>query len=190
MNPPSNSEEFDRAYRAPITFWGDVRIPAEVKALAQGRAGQSALELGCGVGRFSHYLSQQGMRVTGVDFSPVAIAKAQQRAAHSGVTAQFLVADVTHLEALSPAFDVGFDVGCFHCLPPHAQRSYASEMLRLLAPGATHVIWAMDGAPSGERLSPASVEAVFAPHFKRVDARSSRLRFARSHWYGLRAPRV
>ena len=33
MKAPTASTDFDRAYRAPITGWGDIRIPEEVKAL-------------------------------------------------------------------------------------------------------------------------------------------------------------
>lgn len=41
MTVPMKSADFDRAYRAPITFWGDLRIPEELKALArQGSPGR------------------------------------------------------------------------------------------------------------------------------------------------------
>jgi len=39
-----------------------------------------ALDLACGEGRNSIYLAQQGWQVTGADFSPVAIAKAERLA--------------------------------------------------------------------------------------------------------------
>jgi SAM-dependent methyltransferase len=79
---------------------------------------RSFLELGCGVGRFSCYLAQQGLRVTGVDFSPVAIAKARKRVARDNERPEFLVGDLTRLDPLSGPFDVSFDAGCFHCLDP------------------------------------------------------------------------
>jgi hypothetical protein len=44
-------------------------------------------------------------------FSPVAIAKAQDTVAQDDVRPQFLVGDVTHLDALSGPFDISFDVG-------------------------------------------------------------------------------
>jgi ubiquinone/menaquinone biosynthesis C-methylase UbiE len=121
---PARSRDFDRAYRYPITFWGDIRIPKELKSLSQLASGGSALELGCGVGRFSRYVAQQGLRATGVDFSPVAIAKARKRVVQDEVQPQFLVGDVTRLDALRGSFDVSFDVGCFHCLDPQGQRAY------------------------------------------------------------------
>jgi SAM-dependent methyltransferase len=177
--------DFDRAYRRPFTVWGDVRIPAEIKTLAARGVHGSALELGCGVGRFTRYLAQLGWRATGVDFSPIAIGKARRRVARDPVQPTFLVGDVTRLEALGDPFDMSFDVGCFHCLDPNAQRAYTSEVLRLLKPGSTHLIWAMDGAPGGLPLSPAVVKEIFAPGFELQNARASRRRIARSHWYWL-----
>ena len=185
MNAPTTSADFDRAYRSPITFWGDPRIPEELKALARRGAPRSSLELGCGVGRFSSYLAQQGLLATGVDFSPVAIAKARERVAKSEARPEFLVGDVTHLDALTGPFDVSFDIGCFHCLAPEGQRAYAAEMARLLRPGGTHLIWALDSAPSDVPLSPAAVKEVFAAGFELADARKSRRRLVQSHWYWL-----
>lgn len=186
MTTPTVSAWFDRAYRFPITLWGDTRIPEEVKALVQQvGAPQRALELGCGVGRLSRYLAQQGLRVTGVDFSAVAIAKARHRVAHDEVRPELLVGDVTHLDALSGPFDFSFDVGCFHCLDPQRQRAYASEVSRLLKPEGTHLIWAMDAAPSDLALSPAALSEIFAPRFDLHNSRKSRRRLVGSHWYWL-----
>jgi cyclopropane fatty-acyl-phospholipid synthase-like methyltransferase len=188
MAVPTKSTDFDRAYRSIMHWvWGDIRVPQEIKELARQGSPRSALELGCGLGRFSRYVAQQGVHTTGVDFSPVAIAKAQERVAHDDVRPEFLVSDVTRVEALTGPFDVSFDVGCFHCLNPLGQRAYVLELSRLLKPGGTHLIWALDSAPSGEPLSPAAVTEIFAPRFELQNARESRRRlfFVRSHWYWL-----
>jgi SAM-dependent methyltransferase len=185
MPAPTRSTDFDRAYSANFTLWGDIRIPDEVKALVRQGPARSVLELGCGVGRFSRYLAQQGLRVTGVDFSPVAIAKAQERVAQDNVRPEFLVSDVTRLDALSGPFDVSFDVGCFHCLDAPGQRAYVSEVSRLLKPGSTHLIWALDSAPSDLQLSPIAISEIFAPAFELQNSRKSRRRLLRSYWYWL-----
>ena len=185
MTAPTTSAHFDRAYRFPITLWGDIRIPEELKALAREGAPRSILELGCGVGRFSRYLAHQGLRATGVDFSSVAIEKARARVARDAVRPEFLVGDVTHLDALRGPFDVSFDVGCFHCLDANGQQAYATEVLRLLKPGGTHLIWALDWAPGGEPSSPAATKEVFATGFELKDVRKSRRRLIPSHWYWL-----
>ena len=188
MNAPTKSADFDRAYKLPITIWGDIRIPGEIKALSRLGPPQSALELGCGLGRFSRFMARQGVRTTGVDFSPVAISRARGRVAKDGFRPEFLVGDVTHLEMLDGPFDVSFDVGCFHCLDPQGQRAYVSEVHRLLKPGGTHLIWALDSAPGGLDLLPANVKEVSAPRLELQGARKSWRRLARSHWYWLVRP--
>jgi cyclopropane fatty-acyl-phospholipid synthase-like methyltransferase len=182
---PTTSAEFDRAYRAPITFWGDVRVPSEVKELARNRAGQRALELGCGVGRLSRYMAQQGLRVTGADFSAAAIEQARIRVAADDQQPEFCVGDVTRLEALIGPYDISLDVGCFHCLNEQGQRSYVTELSRLLKSSRIHLLWVMDKAPSDMPMSPASIRDVFAPAFVVLQAHPSRRRFVRSHWYWL-----
>src|SRR6201995_4565236 len=126
MAAPTTSADFDRAYRLPITFWGDLRIPNELKELVRHAAPRSSLELGCGVGRFSRYLAQQGVRATGVDWSPVAIGKARDNAALDPRPPSFVIGDVTRLDGISGPFDLAFDVGCFHCLDSDGQRRYAA----------------------------------------------------------------
>jgi len=185
MQAPNTPAAFDRVYRAPLSPWGDVRIPPELKELARAGNPRSALELGCGVGRFSRYMAQAGLRAVGVDFSSVAIEKARARVAQDAAKPEFLVADVQEL-TLEDTFDISFDVGCFHCLDEVKQRAYVAQVSRLLRPGGTHLIWALDGAPSGQRLTAAAVAHAFAPAFTLTSNEKSRRRLAASHWYWLR----
>ena len=185
MTTPTTATDFDRAYRSPISLWGDIRRPAAVRRLADQTPFGRCLELGCGVGRLSRFMAQQGLAVTGVDFSPVAIAKARERVAKDDRQPEFLVGDVADLDALSGPFDLSYDVGCFHCLGPEARASYVSTVSRLLRSGGIHLVWALDATPSGTPLSPLVIEEMFARDFKLRDARTSRRRLARSHWYWL-----
>ena len=181
---PNTSDEFDRAYRAPITPWGDVRTPPELIALVERTSPQTSLELGCGIGRNTRYLAQHGVNATGIDWSPVAIAKARERA--EGLSnATYQVGDVTKLDALTGPFDLSLDVGCFHCLDGTGQKAYASELARLLRPGATHLLWTLDVAPTDQLMTPELVKSVFAPLFTLADAKPSRRRLIRSHWFWL-----
>ncbi|MCW2314736.1 SAM-dependent methyltransferase [Rhodoblastus acidophilus] len=188
MTAPNKSTDFDHAYRSPVLHWvwTDIRIPTELKALVRQVSPQSALELGCGVGRFSDYLAQRGIRTTGVDFSPAAIERARKRRRSNDAIPEFFVGDVTRLDALDGPFDVSFDVGCFHCLDPLGRQSYASEVARLLKPGGIHLIWALDSPPSGAPLSPTAVGKIFASDFELKDSRKSLRRLGRSHWYWLK----
>jgi SAM-dependent methyltransferase len=145
---------------------------------------QSVLELGCGIGRYSRYLAKEGFAVTAVDFSKVAIEKARKKAVNDSVKPEFIVADVTNLEMIPGPFDVSFDVGCFHCLDADARQKYASEVYRLLKPGGTHLIWAMDSTPSGINLTPPVIIEIFGNQFT-LNSKKTRRRIVKGHWYRL-----
>ncbi len=182
---PGKSEYFDKAYRAPITLWGDVRIPEELKDIVETYKPKTSLELGCGLGRFSAFMARQGIKATGVDFSPVAVEKAKKRVANNEHKPTFIAGDVTNLEMITEQFDVSFDVGCFHCLDEDDQQKYVSEIYRLLKPGAAHLLWTMDHARSDIMLNPNYIAKVFENHFQLVNSKSSRRRIISSHWYWL-----
>ena len=184
-SPPTTSSDFDRAYRALFTVWGDIRVPSEIVQLVGTTPPLRVLELGCGVGRFSRDVVRAGHGVVAVDFSPVAIGKARARVARDERKPEFRVGDVTSLHDIEDSFDVSFDVGCFHCLDTGQQTRYAAEVFRLLKPGGTHLLWALDAPPSEIPLSPVAIEGVFAPRFCLHRQTSSRRRLARSHWYWL-----
>jgi SAM-dependent methyltransferase len=115
----------------------------------------------------------------------VAIDKARARVACDERKPEFRVGDVTNLQDIEGGFDVSFDVGCFHCLDAGQQVRYAAEVGRLLKPGGTHLLWALDTPPSEIPLSPAVIEKVFASRFRLRRETSSRRRLVRSHWYWL-----
>ncbi|MFV0538723.1 MAG: class I SAM-dependent methyltransferase [Dysgonomonas sp.] len=189
FGPPSNNVEFDKAYSSLSHWvWTDARIPRELKKLIEAEKPRTSLELGCGLGRFSKFMAGQKIQATGVDFSAVAIEKAKKRVAEDRYKPTFLVGDVTNLEMLSEPFDVSFDIGCFHCLERGEQQNYVKEICRLLKPGGTHLIWALDNSPSNIRLTPDYIKEVFGNNFELRKSQSSRRRvvFVASHWYWLK----
>jgi len=186
----SRSEEFDQAYRLPITFWGDARIPREVTELARGHRGASVIELGCGIGRCCRFMARLGLKVTGIDFSRVAIERATRRSTGDPVRPSYRVGDVTGLGNIGGPFDLSLDVGCFHCLDEAEREKYAAEVFRVLKPGGTHLLWVMDTTPppASAPLTPDMVRTVFEGRFILEKASESRRRIVRSHWYWLRRP--
>jgi len=184
---PSNSKEFDKQYSSIFAhwIWGDTRIPKELKELVEQKQPKTSLELGCGLGRFSTYLAEQGISATGVDFSSVAIKKANERIANVKQKPQLLVGDVTNLVNLTEPFDTAIDIGCFHCLNETAQKKYVNEAYRLLKPNSTLLIWALNSSPIDIKLSPQYIERVFGTHFNLERSKFSRRRIISSHWYWL-----
>jgi SAM-dependent methyltransferase len=129
-----------------------------------------ALDLGCGRGRNSRWLAEQGFSVVGVDISGVAIADAQ--AAQGEL-------DIEHhrVDALADAipgapFDVVFDYGCFHVFDEDEHRAtLARKVAEALAPGGLYIaiIGSTDGPPRQEgppRRSAAQVVAALEPWFE------------------------
>ena len=128
--------------------WDSGVVPPEVVDWVEGaeRHGINpgcALDLGCGTGTTSIYLAQHGWDVVGVDFAPNAIWQARQRAKAAGVLGklEFHTGDVTNLSGLSKRFDLAIDIGCLHTLTQAQQRAYAKHLTRLLAPGATFLLY-------------------------------------------------
>ncbi len=182
---PDPRNFFNKAYKFPITLWGDVRIPKELETFVKTNNPKTALELGCGLGRHSTFIAEQGVKATGVDFSTVAIEKAKKRLANKEQRPTFLIGDVTNLEIITESFDFSFDIGCFHCLHEVWQQKYVSQIKRLLKPGATHLIWALDSLPFGMKLSPNYIDKLFENSFQLVNSKSSRRRILPAHWYWL-----
>lgn len=124
--------------------WDAELPPPEVMATLSTLRPGRALDLGCGYGRASIYLAQQGWRVDGVDFIPQAITEATRRAQFAGVAdaITFHVHPVTSLPFLSDQYDFVVDVGCMHNFDVAQTQAYAGEIKRLLRPGGLYLLFA------------------------------------------------
>lgn len=96
-----------------------------------------ALDVGCGPGRNALYLASAGFAVDAVDLSPAAIAWAEDRAREAGAKVRFHCGDAFALTAtnLGDPYDLIYDSGCFHHLPPHRRISYLALLDHVLASG-------------------------------------------------------
>ena len=105
VRPGFAREDWDARYAQKELVWSaepNRLFAAEVAQLPPGRA----LDLACGEGRNAIWLAERGWRVTGVDFSEVAITKATALAASRGVDVEWVVADVLDDPAAGGAFDL------------------------------------------------------------------------------------
>jgi cyclopropane fatty-acyl-phospholipid synthase-like methyltransferase len=72
---------------------------------------QRALDLGCGNGMISEYLSDRtGAHITGLDYIPKAVRQARQRTYAKSARLDFMVGDINQLELTEHAFDVIFSI--------------------------------------------------------------------------------
>jgi SAM-dependent methyltransferase len=93
-----------------------------------------ALDIGCGPGRNAVFLAGRGFEVDAVDRSPAAVAWGRDRARAAGAGVRFLCADAFTADLPGP-YDLVYDSGLFHHLPPHRRISYRELLRRVLAPG-------------------------------------------------------
>jgi SAM-dependent methyltransferase len=107
-----------------------------------------ALELGCGTGPISCFLSARGYDVTGIDVSPTAIDMAREQAAKRGVEhVEFKVCDWLTLP-LEPKYELIVDGHCLHCVVHDHERAAALKVVHsLLKPGGKFALETMCWSP-------------------------------------------
>ncbi|MGH8912095.1 MAG: class I SAM-dependent methyltransferase [Acidimicrobiia bacterium] len=106
---------WDDRYREKPLLWshGPNRFVAEELA---GINPGAALDVACGEGRNAVWLAEQGWTVTGVDFSAVALERAQKMASERGVDVTWVNADITAWY-VGDVFDLVL-VAYVHLFPP------------------------------------------------------------------------
>ena len=128
-------EDWNRRYTEVDSLWSltpNRFLVAEVAGLRPGRA----LDLACGEGRNAIWLAERGWRVTAVDFSDVAIAKARRRAADEGLDVEFHVEDLLAFEPeAARAFDLVLVL--YLQLPAAERRRVLVTAAEAVAPGGT-----------------------------------------------------
>ena len=101
----------------------------------------TALEYGCGTGPGACLLAERGMRVCGVDQSPVAIEIARREAGQRGLTIDYRVGDVCVGDPADENYDLVVDPFCLQCIVTDADRTKLfSFVRRVLKPTGRYVI--------------------------------------------------
>jgi SAM-dependent methyltransferase len=103
----------------------------ETKRIKAGKA----LELGCGPGRNAIYLSSKGFDVNAVDQSVEGLRWAEERAKEQSVQVNFIQSNIFDLDIEEGTYDLVYDSGCFHHIPPHRRMSYIDLVKKALKPG-------------------------------------------------------
>lgn len=156
-----------------------------------------ALDVGCGPGRNAVHLVAAGFTVDAVDLSEEAIAWASDRAREAGVTVDFRCGDAF---AATGPYDLIYDSGCFHHLPPHRRVSYLAMLDRALAPGGHFALtcFTVDEGSSrpdadfyrnpqldgGVGYTPESLRWIFSD-LEQVELRLMTEQHADSPWFGV-----
>ncbi|MET0428840.1 MAG: class I SAM-dependent methyltransferase [Microvirga sp.] len=123
--------------------------PIEAAEIGDVR-GKRLLHLQCHFGLDTLSLARRGAIVTGLDFSPVAIAGARALATQTGISATFVEADVYDArEAVGGDFDLVFSTWGTICWLPDVKR-WARVVADMLAPGGS--FYFLDSHPSAQVL--------------------------------------
>jgi SAM-dependent methyltransferase len=111
----------------------------------------SALDLGCGTGRWSVELAQRGWDVTGIDVIPKAVLGARRRAEEAGVDVRFVEGSVTALRAadVGTAFRLLVDVECFNHLDDEQRMMVGEEVDAVAGPDAVILLLVWSRARRG-----------------------------------------
>jgi hypothetical protein len=87
-------------------LFGTEPVPFLLKHDALFQAGQSVLSIAEGEGRNGVHLAKKGLDVTGVEFAPSAVAKAEKLATLNGVDPTFIQSDLFDWDWPQDAFDI------------------------------------------------------------------------------------
>ena len=130
------SDEFFRLLGQSLHRY-EYKIPL-LKGLADGRKGQTLLEVGCGLGLELAYLGALGFQVTGIDLAPKAVEVANGYLAKKGIAGNAFVANAEKLDFPDESCDVVYSSGVLQHTP-QIDRAIA-EIWRVLKPGGRILI--------------------------------------------------
>jgi len=184
-------ERWDRVYQeTPLEEvpWEEGQpSPILVDLVRQGKVKKgAALDICCGTGHNALFLAQEGFQVAGIDISPTAIGYAQERCQQAGVSCQLASGNATHLPYPDGSFDLVFDRGCFHHIPPSDREAFIQGVHRVLKPGGKYQLicfsdkdpWAPQGFSReqiGEYFSPLfQIESLEESTFREKGSRFQR----------------
>jgi SAM-dependent methyltransferase len=133
---PVAPDDYDAWYRTPLGAAAHRIELAAIEQLAEPRAGERALDAGCGSGIYSAWLTELGLLVTGVDRDPRMLGAARRQAP----SASFREGELTALPFAAGEFDLALAVTVFSFLDERQRVRAARELVRVIRPGGRVVI--------------------------------------------------
>ena len=170
-------------YRLGFTPWDNHPLAQSLRNLIEGNGSPAlpagnALDVGCGTGDSSIYLTQHDWHVTAVDFTPEALEKARAKARAADADVNFVHADVRHLRqaGITGPLQLIVDNGCLHNMNDDDRDSYVREVSAVAAPdGRLLVVAFIPGGRFGVRgIDRAEMERRFASGWTLLSAGDER----------------
>jgi len=127
----SKSERFKKRYQAGDIPWDIARPDYNLTETVRNLPIKSckALDIGCGMGDNSIWLTKNGFDATGTDIAELAIEYAQRKALRANVKCVFIAVDFLTSSIKGTPFGFAFDRGCFHSFDSDKERKkYAKNV--------------------------------------------------------------
>jgi SAM-dependent methyltransferase len=125
--------DFNSVYHDAPPPWDIGRPQKEFVQLEQaGEIVGSVLDVGCGTGENALFLAAQGHDVWGVDFTPLAIERARNKATERNLNVTFLTHDALELHTLGRTFNTAIDSGLFHVLSDAERPRFVANLATVL----------------------------------------------------------
>jgi len=176
MTQPRMFPVWDELYRTGAVeslpwYWPAIDPDLDSALVQHGIKSGRVLDLGTGPGTQALALAERGFDVTASDLSAAAIAYVERQATARGVRVNVVVDDILATKLKGP-FDVIFDRGCFHVLPPERRDEYARTVLGLLSPNGWLFLKTFSHLQPGEqgpyRFKPEDIRRYFGPRAKDI----------------------
>ena len=151
----------ERAW-AGVESWGEWgNLESELRILPADMSGMDAVDLGCGTGYFSWWMTKRGAKVTAIDISEEQLATARRLAEEYGAHIDFIHGSAEEVPRPDGSFDFALsEYGAATWCDPHV---WIPEAHRLLRPGGTlvflgnhpltHITTPADGSNVGRELT-------------------------------------
>jgi cyclopropane fatty-acyl-phospholipid synthase-like methyltransferase len=157
---------FDSAYRG-TPPWDIGRPQKEFTELVRrGEITGSVLDIGCGSGDNALFFAQEGFEAWGIDSSPLAIQKAQEKCTLRGLLVHFQVLNALELVKLNRTFDTATDSGLFHTLSDEDRALFVKSLEAVLSHNGTYFMLCFsDKEPAGygpRRISEQEIRETFS----------------------------
>lgn len=131
---------------------------AEIESLSPGRA----LDVACGAGRNAVWLARRGWRVTGMDFSEVALRAAGELARAAGVEVEWIEADAVTWTPPARAYDLVTVM--YLQVPAEERRAALAHAASAVQPGGTMLVVGHDLLNLTEGVGgPTQADVLFTP---------------------------
>jgi 2-polyprenyl-3-methyl-5-hydroxy-6-metoxy-1,4-benzoquinol methylase len=90
----------------------------------------ATLDIGCGVGNYSHYLAVKGFNILAIDFSKKVISMAKKK--YNSKNLKFKVFDALKINLLNKKFDFVYEVSLLHHISPNTREAYVKGIHSVL----------------------------------------------------------